>query len=158
MQIECVHCGDTVIRSGKNPKQAYCGKYECQRKRKTKWEKNKIKTDPDYKANRRDSQQTWKEDNPNYWGEYRKKNPERTKRNKILQKVRYQRQKRKKSENQARDSSKVVAKMDALDVNKSGISGTFWLVPFVAKMDALKVQITDIKDTKPLQAEEFLSL
>ena len=154
-RIDCAHCGESVVASSRNPKQEYCGKPACQRTRKTKWENQKIKTDPDYRANRRDSQKTWAEKNPDYQKQY-KKTPRQVERNRILQKVRYQRQKKKKACLDEGGLSKNVAKMDALKFNKTGISGTFWLVPSVAKMDALMVQITDIKETMRPGVEGFL--
>ena len=153
-RINCVHCGESVVVNSRNPKQEYCGRPACQRARKTKWEKQKIKTDPDYKANRRDSQKTWAEKNPDYWKHYRK-TPNQVERNRILQKVRYQKQKKEKKCLEKGGLSKNIAKMDALKSNKTGISGTFWLVPFVAKMDALMVQITDITKSKRSRSESL---
>ena len=153
-RIDCAHCGEQVVIS-RNPNQKYCGRSTCQRARKTKWERKKIKTDPDYMANRRDSQKTWVENNPDYQTQYRK-TPRQVERNRILQKVRYQRLKKKKFESEEGGLSKKVAKMDALESNEFGVSGTFWLVPSVAKMDVLMVQITDIKGTGRRVVKGFL--
>jgi hypothetical protein len=56
--------------------------------RKRLWQRQKIKNDPEYEMDQKDSKQCWQEQNPDYWGKYRDKNPEYVKRNRILQKER----------------------------------------------------------------------
>jgi len=48
----------------------------------------KLKHDPVYRANQKSSQQQWLAATPGYWKVYRKKNPEKTQRNRILQRQR----------------------------------------------------------------------
>jgi hypothetical protein len=104
--------------------QLYCGKKECQRARKRLWQKNKMATDPDYKANQRECNRAWREKNPHYWRGYRRNHPEYVQRNRLLQK--------------ARRGRRRVAKMDASEKISFLKTGTYWLIPEdgVAKMDA----------------------
>ena len=105
-------------------------------------ERIKIKTDPDYKAGKRLSQKKWAQSHPEYWKTYRKNNPEKTERNRILQIIRNRRRaKRQKClENK-------IAKTDARNDSYFEPLGRFWLVPMIAKMDATKVNIYTITDT-----------
>lgn len=41
-----------------------CGKVECQRARKAAWQRQRLATDPDYQADKRDSQKAWLDRNP----------------------------------------------------------------------------------------------
>ena len=137
--IVCAHCKETVPANPRIKGQRFCGKPVCQRARKTAWEKQKIKTDPDYRANRKESQQTWIAKRPGYYKTYRKRNPQKTLQNRIRQKIRSR-----KRAKQLRQPEGEIAKMDALETTKDKLLGAFWLVPKVAKMDALAVQIIEI--------------
>jgi len=136
----CVHC--LMLFPPRNRKQSYCSRPVCQRARKSAWERIKIKTDPDYKAQKRLSQKKWAQSHPEYWKTYRKNNPEKTERNRILQIIRTRcRAKRQ------RCLETKIAKADARNDLYFEPLGRFWLVPMIAKMDATKVNIYTITDT-----------
>jgi hypothetical protein len=81
--------------------------------------------DPDYKANQRDCQKTWRDNNPDYWREYRERNEKYTERNRNRQRERRR--------------GGGVAKMDASGMDLALESGIYYIVPEsadVAKMDA----------------------
>lgn len=137
--IICCHCGELFVWSPRNKNQKFCGKPECQRARKAAWQRHKMQTDPDYRFNQKLSNKKWVKSNPGYWKEYRKRNPEKAERNRILQMIRNQK---------VRDPH-LVAKMDALKSNKIKVVGQFWLVPVIAKMEALKVNILEISNHYP---------
>jgi hypothetical protein len=80
--------------------------------------------------------------NPGYWREYRRKNPEKAERNRLLQGIRNR--KARSSPSDAKMEASVIAKMDALKFDNFEILGQFWLIPVIAKMDALKVNIIKI--------------
>jgi hypothetical protein len=107
--------------------QLYCGKKECQRARKRIWQKRKMATDPDYRANQRACGKAWRDRNPDYWRNYRANHPGYAEKNRLLQKARRSR------------SELAVAKMDASAPDLLVRTGTYWLIPDdgVAKMDAL---------------------
>jgi len=47
----CFNCADAFIPSPRQKNQKYCGKPECQRARKTAWQRYKMAIDPDYRLN-----------------------------------------------------------------------------------------------------------
>ncbi len=96
--------------------QKYCNRKDCQRVRKRLWQRQKMKNDPDYQANQRDSQKNWLEQNPDYWKKYRQRHPEYVKTNRRLQKARD-----KKRRHQA------LAKMDALKNDLPVKAGCYYL-------------------------------
>lgn len=126
-------------------KHEYCNKKECQNARKRKWQRDKIRNDEVYKKDQEEAQEDWVSNNPDYWGNYRQKNPEYTDRNRKRQLVRNQKRKAKSA---LKTKSQSIAKMDALTSENKIISGKYELVPFksdmIAKMDALIVEINAV--------------
>jgi len=134
----CKNCHDPFHPRPQNPNQEYCSKPECQRARKAKWQRDKIKNDDAYRANQREAQRKWRKRNPHYWKEYRKRNSAYTKRNRMQQKFRNHRSRR------GMDASGKIAKMDASTHKKHILPGRYELIPVgasVAKMDASIVEI-----------------
>lgn len=140
-QIPCCHCGDFFTRSPRHKNQVYCMKPACRRARKAAWKRNKMQTDPDYRYNHKLSNQKWAKASPGYWKDYRRRHPEHVERNRILQAVRNRRRTR---SHQPNTDGNLIAKVDALMFNKNRMVGQFYLVPVIAKVDALKVNIFDI--------------
>jgi hypothetical protein len=103
-----------------------------------------METDPDYRAQQRVSQANWRAKNPDYWKEYRKRNPSYETRNRLFQRNRN----RKRCDNCGvkMDACAVIAKMDPSNSMEFPLVGQYWLVPLIAKMDALKVNIVAIAD------------
>lgn len=141
-QIQCVHCGDFFDPSPRHRNQTACREKQCQRAKKRAWHRFKLKTDPDYRAGKKISQQKWLKANPDYWKQYRKRNPEYAERNRILQAIRNR--KNRASETPSNTQASLIAKMDASKSCSFEILGQFWLVPVIAKMDPLKVNIARI--------------
>lgn len=56
-QYKCRHCGRICVEKRKGQK--YCGEAICQRMRKLEWSRSKYASDPDYRANQRDSTDAW---------------------------------------------------------------------------------------------------
>ncbi len=135
-QVPCLSCG--LFFTPRNKKQNYCSAVKCQRTRKADWQRHKIKTDPDYKRDQRISQKKWLNSNPDYWKSYRLNNPEKAERNRALQRLRNKNRLKK-----VQSNNRVIAKMDvrkdAVMAVSMLLSGQFWLVPVIAKMDAAKV-------------------
>ena len=103
-----------------------------------------MKSDPDYRANQEDANQNWKEATPGYWKNYRANNPEKTKRNRILQIARNRRRRRTATAPFAVGA--VIAKKDAAPQTPD-LEGKFWLVPEIAKMDAFRAIIQVISNS-----------
>lgn len=141
-QILCVYCGDLFDASPRHKNQIACKKTECQRAKKADWQRHKMKIDPIYNANQKISQKEWVRANPGYWKKYRKKNPEKAERNRILQAIRNR--KARSIGSDAKMDTSLIAKMDASKIDNFQILGQFWMVPLIAKMDALKVNIVKI--------------
>lgn len=73
-QRQCRCCRVRFIPS-RNEHQRYCSKSTCQKKRRSKYQKQKLKRDAEYKETHRSSQQKWRLKNPNYWSQYRIQHP-----------------------------------------------------------------------------------
>ena len=141
-QIPCAYCGQYFDSSPRHKNQTACKKPRCQKDKKAAWQRFKMKHDPLYRANQRSSHQKWLSATPNYWKAYRKRNPDKAERNRILQTVR-NRKAREPSVEKKMDGS-VIAKMDSSKRDNFQLLGQFWMIPVIAKMDALKVNIVKI--------------
>ena len=125
--------------SFRHPNQKFCLRDSCKKSKKAQYQREKIKTDADYKANQKDANKRWIENNPNYYKEYRKKNPDKIKRNAILQKIRNYKN-RAPLQNVKTKSilTDLIAKMELVNSPKEGNNqyvGTYWLIPMIAKME-----------------------
>jgi hypothetical protein len=141
-QILCTYCGDLFDPSPRHKNQTACKKPACQKAKKAAWQRYKMKHDPVYQANQKSSHQKWLKANPGYWKAYRKRNPKKAERNRILQTSRNRKARAPCSDIQM-DAS-VIAKMDASKSDNFQVLGQFWMIPVIAKMDALKVNIVKI--------------
>ena len=142
MKILCVYCGDLFEASPRHKNQTACKKPSCQRARKAEWQRHKIRTDPDYNANQKISQKEWARTNPGYWKAYRKKHPEKAERNRVLQSIRNRKARAKNAH--VHMGMPLIAKMDSSKADNFEAVGQFWLIPVIAKMDALKVNIVKV--------------
>ncbi len=138
--VPCFQCATVFIP--RNYKQYCCSRSECQKARKTNWQRIKIKTNPDYRTAQKLSQQKWAANNSGYWSAYRNQNPKKAERNRLLQTIRNRRRPTRK-----KSADVLIAKMDARNHLEFRPIGQFLLVPLIAKMDATKVNIYTITDT-----------
>ncbi len=138
--FRCTCCRRIRRRNPRVKKQWYCGDKRCQRARKSKWQRERQQTDPDYRANKQESQQAWKEKNPGYWKQYRRRRPEYCKRNRKDQRIRDQNRR-------INVSSDHLVKMDTLDLFLNDTTASYFICPAesgLVKMDALAVKIIPI--------------
>lgn len=109
----------------------------CQRERRRRWHRNKLRSDDDYRANQVQAQQAWAGRHGEYWREYRAGHPDYTEHNRLEQRRR----------DRHRRATRL-AKMDASTPIHAVPSGTYRLVPEtvgdLAKLDAWTVKITVI--------------
>lgn len=124
--IRCAYCRRLFRPNPRVKNQHYCSEKSCQRARKNRWQREKMATDPDYQANRRESQKKWLKRNRGYWRKYRSRHPDYCKRNRLLQRGR-----------DTKRRFQNLAKMDASEQPLSIKAGTYYLLPRLAKMDAL---------------------
>ena len=139
----CLNCRSPFRPHPKVPNQKFCSQRECQRARRTIWQRQKRQRDDDYKANQLIAQKNWIKNHPEYWKTYRANHPEYVTRNNNLQKKRNLRYRRSLCLSKGSDGANV--KMDKLIRQSSLISGYYMLYPIgsdtIAKMDALMVKI-----------------
>ena len=90
-QIPCEHCCGLFTPSPRHKNQRYCMKIKCRRAKKAAWKRHKMQTDPEFRQNQIQSNKKWALNNPGYWTEYRRNNPKKAERNRILQTIRNQR-------------------------------------------------------------------
>jgi hypothetical protein len=126
-RIRCAHCRRLFQPNPRVKDQRYCSEKPCQRARKNLWQWQKLASDPDYQANQRECDRQWRKRHPDYWRLYRRRHPRSAERNRLFQRAR----------NGKRRPPPVIAKMDASKPSLSVIPGTYYLVPEIAKMDAL---------------------
>jgi len=133
----------------KNPRvknQKYCGAKACQQARKNKWQREKLQTDHDYKADKREMQQSWLARNPDYWRRYRAQNPIYCERNRKLQRERDKQISDARGQVREGDTGHL-AKMDTLNQYFNHTTTGYYIYPVesnLAKKDALTVNIVPI--------------
>lgn len=141
--VLCLNCYDLFPPSPRHKNQSYCMKPECRRAKRAAWKRTKMSTDAQFRKDQCLSNKKWAQNNPDYWTRYRQRNPEKVKRNRILQRIRNKRRAANKSMPFGRHPT-LIAKVDASSCRNYNMIGQFWLVPIIAKVDALKVNIVEI--------------
>ena len=81
----CAHCRRHFLPDPRVKTQRFCSNKVCQRARKAQWQRAKLATDPDYRANQRDCQHQWQQRHPQYWRQYRQQRADYRERNRLLQ-------------------------------------------------------------------------
>jgi len=142
----CSACGCLFAPRRNVPQQRYCSKRVCQRARRRRWQRQKLETDADYRANQAAAQRRWRERHPDYWRRYRQSRPEYAERNREQQRERNRRRR----VAGTGPSPPPIANMDAYRAEKLLRSGTYRLIPVtasgVAKMDAYVVEMHVLSD------------
>jgi hypothetical protein len=136
----CAGCGESFRPRAQVRDQEYCGKEECRRARRRRWQRGKRQNDADYRDNQARAQRAWARENSAYWRAYRSGHLE------------YAQADRERAKQRQRDCRRraagggAFAKMDSSKVLSTVPSGTYLLVPQgeekFAKMDSLMVEIT----------------
>lgn len=139
--FRCVCCRRIRPRNPRVKNQSYCGDKRCQQARKSKWQRERQQTDPDYQTNKKESQEIWSQKNPDYWKQYRREHPEYCRRNRQMQLIRD----RSRRINASCDDH--LAKMDTLNSFLNDTTMSYFICPAgddLVKMDALEVKIIPI--------------
>jgi len=84
----CVYCQKNFQPSRFQRHQAVCGESGCQRRRRADYHRAKLAADSEYRDVCRDSLRKWRSRNPDYWKQYRQKNPASAERNRGQQRLR----------------------------------------------------------------------
>jgi len=144
---QCEHCGKSFIPGRSN--QRYCNSRDCQKSRKRQWQKKKMQTDPDYRANQKDAQKRWRKKNKDYSQKYRSSHPAYVERNRQLQ------TKRNMLRNPFKTPITTGEKIAKMDAKVPDLSGTYYLFSaascaelphLIAKMDAKLVKIQSVTE------------
>ena len=142
----CASCGCLFVPRRNVPQQRYCPNRDCQRARRRRWQRQRLKADADYRANQAAAQQRWRERHPDYWRRYRQSHPEYAARNREQQRTRNRRRR----SAATGPSPPPIANMDAYGPQTLFRSGTYRLIPVpeldVAKMDAYLVEMHVLSD------------
>ena len=138
--VPCAGCSTFFVP--RNKFQSFCSNPDCRRIRKKLWQKKKLATDPDYREGQRLAQKKWLRNNPDYWKNYRRRNKEKADRNRSLQKIRNAKRRNPACTQPCKTIG--IAKMDAGESGINNLSGRYWLVPAIAKMDAVEIFIACI--------------
>jgi hypothetical protein len=83
-KMRCAHCRCLFQPNPRAKTQRFCAHKTCQRARKAQWQRAKLATDPDYRANQRDCQHRWQHQHPQYWRQYRQKRADYRERNRLF--------------------------------------------------------------------------
>jgi len=81
----CRYCEKTFPLSKYQPQQTVCSDADCQKRRRTEYRQQKLKTDEEYLQVCRDSSRKGRSRNPEYWKRYREKHPDTVARNREKQ-------------------------------------------------------------------------
>jgi hypothetical protein len=129
-KLRCAHCHCLCVPNPRVKTQRYCSNRVCQRARKAQWQRDKLASDPDYRANQKDCQRNWQHQNPHYWRYYRRRRADYRERNRLLQQHRDQKRR-----------LRPLAKMDASVPVSFVKPGIYHIIPAtgeqLAKMDVL---------------------
>ncbi len=84
----CLYCQQVFQPSKFQRRQAVCSGTDCQRRRRADYHRAKLAADPEYREVCRDSPRKWRSRNPDYWKQYRQKNPASADQNRQQQQLR----------------------------------------------------------------------
>jgi hypothetical protein len=130
----CIACGCAFQPCPQVLGQRFCSAPACQRERRRRWQRERLRDDADYRDNQTRAQAKWRARHPDYWRQYRATHPAYRERNCAMQRKR-----------NAQRSSSPVANMDASSPLRPLASGFYILRRAVetgiAKMNACTVHI-----------------
>jgi len=142
VERRCEHCGERFIPRPNVARQRYCSKEACQRARRRRWRRRKLRTDAEYRGNQGDAQKRWRETHREYWKAYRATHPEYVERNRAFQRGR----------NRRRREGVIAKRYESTDWNRMR-SGVYRLIPEgvggIAKSDAYLVKLDILPGTYP---------
>lgn len=148
MKMACRNCRRKFNPCPRVRNQLYCGRPKCRRAWKRKWQRRKRAEDIEYQDNQESAQKAWRKRHPEYWQEYRQRNPVSTEENRLKQRERNRAQRKLSNESIPR----MIAKMDSINPANADSAtitpGRYCMIPVVdgmiAKMDPIIVEISSI--------------
>jgi hypothetical protein len=88
VERRCLYCQQVFQPSKLQPRQAVRSGTDCQCRRRAEYHRKKLTDDPAYREVCRDSPRKWRSRHPDYWKQYRQKNPAAVERNRQRQQAR----------------------------------------------------------------------
>jgi len=142
----CIHCGRSFRPNPRVKNQRYCSQKSCQGARRTRWYREKITKDQDYKDNQQRCRSQWLAHHPDYYKEYRSNRPDYVQRNRLLQLRRNAKRRKDKV-------SRMIANIDSLGKAFFSRKGElFKLIPqenrMIANIDSLIVKLIPCKELR----------
>jgi len=107
-----------------------------------------MRLEEQFRLNHHLSHQKWARAHPGYWKAYRLDHPEKVERNRRLQIIRNRKRDSRRKQGTSTPAG-VIAKVDASKPYKFKPIGQYYLVPVIAKVDALKVRIYEVTAPYP---------
>jgi hypothetical protein len=109
----CLYCQEIFQPSRYRPQQRVCCEPDCQRRRRSDYHRERIRSDPAYAEDVRASQKKWQQAHSEYWTKYRQQHPEAAERNRTQQR---QRDQKRRLLNLAKKNSALDLKQEASEV------------------------------------------
>lgn len=141
---KCKHCQNEFTPDYRvKDCQKYCNNPDCQRSRKSRWEREKRQTDKDYYKRQKQSQSNWRKKKPShqYQNEYRKAHPDYIKTNREKQRLRNKKR-------QVQMTAEKIVKMDEFDSTLQRNSSKYIInmnlargVKKIVKMDEIMIEL-----------------
>ncbi len=149
----CCHCQTLFTPAFRHPHQKCCGKKKCVLAGRAKLQKKKMDEDLHYRQNQKESNQTWLENNPDYWKEYRKRNPDKAMKNRLMQQIRNQKRFKIKPPAVKVNLDELVAKMSLVKSAEPKQQISLWLLSTTAEMAPIKVFLISKTDSYSYQPD-----
>ena len=135
----CCHCKVLFTPAFRHPNQECCGKIKCVLAGRAKLQKKKMKEDLDYRENQKLSNKKWLEKNTDYWKKYRKRNPDSTLRNQMMQQIRNQKRTKTKPPAIKVNLNDLFAKMHLVKPVETEQQISLWLISKTAEIAPIRV-------------------
>ena len=142
----CCHCHTLFIPADKHPHQKCCGRKKCVLAGRAKLQKKKMVDDPIYRENQKAANEEWLAKNPDYWKKYRKRNPDKTLKNRMMQQIRNLKRTGAKPPAAKLNLEELVAKMYLVNPAQSEQQISLWLLSTTAEIKPIKVILTSKAD------------
>ena len=90
MSAESFVCRGCSRQLAKNPRlagreQGYCKRRQCQRHRRTRWQREQMRANGEFRAEQRAAEKLARQKDAGYYSKYRERHPEQLERNRLLQ-------------------------------------------------------------------------
>ncbi len=142
----CRHCQTLFTPAFRHPHQKCCGRPKCVLAGRAKSQKKKMDEDPHYRQNQKASNEEWSAKNPDYWKEYRKRNPDKALKNRMMQQIRNLKRAKTNPPAAKVNLDELIAKMYLVNPTQPEQRISLWLLSTTAEIKPIKVVLTSKSD------------